>query len=47
MKRNLTLAGLILLLTSAAFAQTPKDVAGRYEGSIQIPGTPLNVIVEV
>ena len=47
MKRNLPLACLILFLTSVAFAQSPKDVAGRYEGSIQLPGTALNVIVEL
>jgi CubicO group peptidase (beta-lactamase class C family) len=47
MKTNPILAGLILLAAAVAFAQTPKDVAGRYEGSIQIPGAPLKVIVEL
>lgn len=45
MKTNPILAGLILLAAAVAFAQTPKDVAGRYEGSIQIPGAPLKVII--
>ncbi len=44
MKRFGTLMVLVSLWTFAA-AQTPEDVAGAWQGSIEVPDSPLDVIV--
>ena len=34
-----------LLLVALGLAQSPQDVAGRWQGAIEIPGSPLEVLV--
>lgn len=36
---------LLLVLAGTALAQTPEDVAGDWRGAIDIPGSPLEVVV--
>ena len=37
----------ILLLASALISRADENAAGRWEGTVQIPGRPLEVIVDL